>query len=651
MASRILLGGAILVLGALLVAGDDRFWIPALRSPQHRRYQSVELELKSVTECAFSDHSLADAVLYFADRHQIPIWLDERALTDEGISSVQLVTLNITGVTLQDALNLLLEPLGLTHVNDGELLIVTTRSKADERMTTRIYPVADLVDVGNGIDDYDSLVRAVFSISRSRWLDVDGEGGVIHPVDKAQSLVVRHTERVHREIDGLLQSLRQSKRIQRIPALPLQADFRIAEQSLPRSNSIEIERALRSPTDCSYIESPLDSGVVIDLADRDRVEIWIDRAALQDEGIPADLAMSATLSRISLQSALNLMLDPQGMTTLIEDDVLKITTKAHASQRLTVRTYPVGDLIDAGEGFDDYESLMKVVFETGGRQWMAIDGEGGEIHELENARSIVVCQTQDSHRQIEGVLSVLRRLRGLPDFQSISTPPGDAMILNPFLPITVRSPSGRPPALAFLHPDAIERALRTSVECSFEDRPLEEVARTLQRRLGIPIWIDQVALNSKGIACDCPVTLKCSGLSLDAALRKVLEPLKLDIVNQHEVLQITLAEQVDKRSFVRVYPIHDLARNQQESAALAGQLMNNIGQWEEFEGEGGRVSTCEHPRAFIIRQTQQTHRELESVLTSLRRTRGLGPIPSLATRRDEPAVLNPATVVRRRPDP
>ena len=77
--------------------------------------------------------------------HKIGIWIDKQALQDEGINADTQVSLTISGISLRSALRLLLEPLALTYIIEDEVMKITTQTKADEKMSTRVYPVADLV--------------------------------------------------------------------------------------------------------------------------------------------------------------------------------------------------------------------------------------------------------------------------------------------------------------------------------------------------------------------------------------------------------------------------------------------------------------------------------------------------------------------------
>jgi len=82
---------------------------------------------------------------------RMTIYPDRAELELESISSLEDVTvsdINFEGMTLRNALKLIFaqttDP-ALTYVIENEVLKVTTVAKADETLTTRVYPVADLV--------------------------------------------------------------------------------------------------------------------------------------------------------------------------------------------------------------------------------------------------------------------------------------------------------------------------------------------------------------------------------------------------------------------------------------------------------------------------------------------------------------------------
>ncbi len=111
--------------------------------------------LDDQTSVDFADSPLTEVVDYLKDLHNIEIVIDEAALNDEGISTDSPITLQLAGISLKNALKLMLEPLQLTYVVEDEVMKITTTIKAEESLQIRVYPVGDLVipiqSIGGGL--------------------------------------------------------------------------------------------------------------------------------------------------------------------------------------------------------------------------------------------------------------------------------------------------------------------------------------------------------------------------------------------------------------------------------------------------------------------------------------------------------------------
>jgi uncharacterized membrane protein YgcG len=101
--------------------------------------------LDDETEFEFVDTPLKNVMENIAEMHNITIIIDDKALDGEGITLDLPVNLVLSGVTLRSALKILLERENLTWVIEDEVMKITTTTKADEALETRVYPVADLV--------------------------------------------------------------------------------------------------------------------------------------------------------------------------------------------------------------------------------------------------------------------------------------------------------------------------------------------------------------------------------------------------------------------------------------------------------------------------------------------------------------------------
>ncbi len=118
---------------------------------QRQARVEIEKRLDGPTEIEFAGNPLRDVVQYLAEVNDIPILIDENALADEGISPDEDITLMVSGVSVRNALELMLENVAgieLDYVVRNEILTITTRYTADRILETVVYPIRDLVQFG-----------------------------------------------------------------------------------------------------------------------------------------------------------------------------------------------------------------------------------------------------------------------------------------------------------------------------------------------------------------------------------------------------------------------------------------------------------------------------------------------------------------------
>ncbi len=175
----------------------------------------IEAALASTTELDFVETPLQDVVDYLKCHHEIEILIDNKALGDVGIGTDSPVTVNLKGITLRSALNLMLRELSLTWTIEDEVLMITTPDEAEQQLSTKVYDVADLVvcrDEHDTVsDDYDSLIDSITStIKPTTWDGVGGPGAVVgNSLGTAKVLIVSQTRAIHEEIADLLAKIRE----------------------------------------------------------------------------------------------------------------------------------------------------------------------------------------------------------------------------------------------------------------------------------------------------------------------------------------------------------------------------------------------------------------------------------------------------------
>jgi hypothetical protein len=109
-------------------------------------------------------------------------------------------------------------------------------------------------------------------------------------------------------------------------------------------NEQRIYNELDKETSLEFVDTPLSDAIDF-IASLHTITILIDETALTDVGIPTDEPVNLILNGVKLRSALKIMLEGLGLTWVVEDEVMKITTSEIAEEKMQTRVYPVGDLV------------------------------------------------------------------------------------------------------------------------------------------------------------------------------------------------------------------------------------------------------------------------------------------------------------------
>ncbi len=185
-------------------------------------------------------------------------------------------------------------------------------------------------------------------------------------------------------------------------------------------HELKIEKALNTEIACNYSEVPL-SEVMNKLAKQHGIQILMMPHHLDEEGITVNTPVSLNVKGIPLRNALNLMLEPKKLSYVVDQNVLKITTRVKAGDELEykLRVYPVGDFDYTPKDKDDnahmgpfdgtprgYDELIDAIR-------MSIVDYDGEISPIKSSQSIVVSTSYHNHIKIVELLNELRRVRAL----------------------------------------------------------------------------------------------------------------------------------------------------------------------------------------------------------------------------------------------
>jgi hypothetical protein len=122
----------------------------------------------------FQDVPLGDAVKALAEQATVEVQIDQMGLEEVGMTPDAPVTLQSSNMTLADALDAILSPMGLTYVAKERYVLITTKDRASEMTETRMYAIADhpLLRTADG----NALVNAITGhVDPGSW-SVNGMG-------------------------------------------------------------------------------------------------------------------------------------------------------------------------------------------------------------------------------------------------------------------------------------------------------------------------------------------------------------------------------------------------------------------------------------------------------------------------------------------
>jgi hypothetical protein len=166
-----------------------------------------EAILRRPVKVEFADTPLSDVADFFAAKFDINVQLDAKGLQDAAVDSAAPVTISLRKpVSVEAALQLILENFDLTFVVQDEVLKITSKEKADEILTTKVYAVGDLLDRGPRRNYNDGLIETITStIQPDSWDDNGGPGSISRVVS---TLVIAQKWDVHKELRDLFAMLR-----------------------------------------------------------------------------------------------------------------------------------------------------------------------------------------------------------------------------------------------------------------------------------------------------------------------------------------------------------------------------------------------------------------------------------------------------------
>jgi hypothetical protein len=609
--------------------------------------------LDQPTDFDFQERSLSDVVSYCTQKHEIEILLDSEALSEAGVGTDAPVTLSLKNIRLRSALRLLLAQRELTYVVGDGYLLITSKAEAESKLNFKIYPVHDLVTLDSAFrpirsasgdedgflnaaggtvplprppgdaGDFLSLIDTIMStVSSTTWDQVGGPGTITENAN-LQAIAVSQTDDVHEEIVALLAALRRVRDEQIAAAKPLDPTASPDTPQQERPLSVRGYRFMRGP------KSPGKSG-------------WRPpQEFVGDSAPPRDTRANVKKQEVA---------EPSGVEGATAKDSAPSTDSAPTKDMPPAKDpAPTNDAAPAKEaepaaGAADkqppakptdakleawVEIIAKVVPEMIEPESWAPSGDG-TIRAV--GEGIVVRNTEEIQRRVARLMAELLPDYVPVDFRGLWGPWQAALEANH---ATVRlrpSTIANWPHQAEPRPSGVEalihEALLETCELEFNELPLIDALNRLAEQLHAQLFIDRHALADESIRTDTPMTCLVKGLSNRAALKLLLDELKLDYSIRDEVLLVTTKVEAEDMLTVRVYPVFDLvvrplnASTNRPSLGFQSLIDNIVAiiaptTWDEVGGPGS-IQPFTNSGALVIAQTTTVHEEIAAYLKALR---------------------------------
>ncbi len=363
---------------------------------------AVERALDSKVSFDFHDKPLAEIADELSKAHRVNIVIDEKLLADAGVSPAVRMSLKVSGITLRSALNTLLRRIEVTYVHRNEFVLITTREKVDSETFAKAYNIVDIVKTDRGLN-YGPLRDLIMNVRPTTWPEGTGPGPI---EDIAGWFVIPQSLDVHREIEQLLTALRAAKRA--VPLLSIEP-IRVGSPAHLAAEQ-QISTALDKPAEFELAGTSLTEFGEL-LRSKYQLPIQFDDRKLEDDGIVASRAkVHANTRGVSLRSAIELALEPLGLTSVARDEQLWITTREEASNEIRIVLYPVSDLLE-GDKSRRGQALIYSIRCNGGESCWGEWGGPGSVELFAPVGCLMVSQTDRVHAEITRFLADFRKAR------------------------------------------------------------------------------------------------------------------------------------------------------------------------------------------------------------------------------------------------
>lgn len=312
-------------------------------------------KLTALATVDLSESSLGEVADWLREEQKLVVLLNSSTLADINILPSEPISDRLDDEPIYLLLNRL-RSLGLAWYFEDGIVHITSMEDAEVRLSTQSYNVGDLLDAGYEQDDLAEVIESV--VSPESWESVGGPGALTSLGDV---MFIRQTDEIQRETQGLLTALRGHAR-QTFVLEPTQ--HQSMRQKLQENVSVD------------FLDTPLVAAVE-QLAEDTGVDLRLDMRSLRDNRIREREPVTLKLTDRTLATVLQAITMNFGLTWILRDGVLWITSPDEAELCQKIAVYDVRDLC---RDRDESDALTDAVTSQAEPEaWEDIGGPGSLI--------------------------------------------------------------------------------------------------------------------------------------------------------------------------------------------------------------------------------------------------------------------------------
>jgi hypothetical protein len=341
----------------------------------------------------FEDKLLRDILEWLQKAQKLDVQLDRKALEEAAYDLYEPLNEELANEPVYLLLNRL-RARGLDWYLDDGIIHLTTKTANENHHYTVSYLLSDLLDAGYAGGD--ELVQVLEStISPTTWKSNGGQGSAIVLGDV---LFIRQTSNEHLAVAGLLAALKNHGR---------------RTYTLDPPEHQQLRELLDKPVTAKIQNVPFHKAIP-ELSKILKARILVDQRALEEAAFDDRTLMTLEGREQKLRHLLRGLTANYGLTRVVRDGAIMITTKIAAENEHLTAVYDVRDLCrDDGEA----DALMSTIGEQAYPTYWKMNGGQGDMM-FAKTGVMVVCQPEEVHdevlRLLENYRSALRNSKPRP---------------------------------------------------------------------------------------------------------------------------------------------------------------------------------------------------------------------------------------------